>query len=113
MAADGEQGEQAIFAKLEEIRKGISKYEGKLPFLIGFLGRALSRQQKVKLLRSFPEFFEFLLRNVRENNNYKTTLMMLSAFIKDWHSDDEDHNQAFEQIIAPLITAILANFRSL
>jgi hypothetical protein len=39
--------------------------------------------------------------------------MMFACFLKGWHSKDKESNQIFEEIIAPLVGTILANFRSL
>lgn len=91
----------------------MGKAEGKVPFIVGFL-RGLTREQKLIMLKRFPEFFQLLLKNLRENSNYKTTLLMLAGFLKDWHSESSESNKVFEEnIVAPTAAAVLANFRSL
>jgi hypothetical protein len=44
LAAEEVEGdtEQGLMAKLDEIRKNLGKYEGKLALLVGFLGPVLS-----------------------------------------------------------------------
>lgn len=56
-----------------------------MPFLVGFLGRVMDNDSKVAFYKKFREFFDLILRNLRDNVNYKTNLVMISSFLRNWH----------------------------
>ena len=63
------------------------KYQHKIPFLIGFLSRALDNNEKIRVFNLFPKFFEVMFSHIKNNtgSDYKISLLMLSTFIKNWH----------------------------
>lgn len=92
----------------------MGKYEAKVPFLVGFLGRVMDNDSKVAFYKKFREFFDLILRNLKDNVSYKTNLVMISSFLRNWYEADKPENNAvFEEIIAALVQLILGNFRSL
>ncbi len=67
---------------------------------MGFLGRVADNDAKVRFCNRFKVFFDIVFRNLKENINYKTNLVMLSNFLRKWFEKDEAANTAiFEGII--------------
>jgi len=55
-----------------------------------------------------------MLQNIKENNNYKTNIFMLSYFVKNWfNANDPQENLLFEQLMDPFLKNVLNNFRSI
>lgn len=74
----------------------------------------MDNDSKVAFYKKFKEFFDLILRNLRDNVNYKTNLVMISSFLRNWYEADRPENNAvFEEIISALVQLILGNFRSL
>lgn len=45
--------------------KNINKTTHKIGLIIGFLGKSLSREQKVKLIEKVPEYFGLIEANIK------------------------------------------------
>jgi hypothetical protein len=79
--------EGIVFDQLDVINKNITKHENKIPFVVGFLGKVMDNHSKVAFYRRYTPFFELIFKNLRENTNYKTNLVMISNFLKNWHEE--------------------------
>lgn len=87
-----------------------------LNLVVGFLGKALSRQARIDVITEHRNLLEVVERGIRSNNDFKTSMLMMAMFLKDWHDDStsetaEADNAVFEKYISPLLEFVLNNFR--
>jgi hypothetical protein len=64
--------------------------------IAGFVGRFLTREQKISFIQKLPDFFKSIETDVKSEHNWKTNLYMSSLFLSKWHDkNDEKGNKVF------------------
>lgn len=71
---------------LANVIKSIDKKSHKLPLMIGFLGKTLSREVKCDIIDKFKEYFSILEANIKNDINWKSSLYMSSYYLNKWYN---------------------------